>query len=103
MAGGFFLEMIPPKFEGACIPMIDIAIAKLADYAEHTGLVSPCERTWAVNTILDVLKLDGYNEPERTWDPKQVELAPVLEELLGKGRCHVLHIRPVGGCMVLGD
>ena len=82
MAGGFFLEMIPPKFEGACIPMIDIAIAKLADYAEHTGLVSPCERTWAVNTILDVLKLDGYNEPERTWDPKQVELAPVLEELL---------------------
>ena len=26
-----------------------------------------------------------------------------MEKLLGKGKCHVLHIRPVGGCMVLGD
>ena len=26
-----------------------------------------------------------------------------MEKLLGKGRCHVLHIRPVGGCVVLGD
>lgn len=26
-----------------------------------------------------------------------------MEKLLGKGKCHVVHIRPVGGCMVLGD
>ena len=62
--------------------MIDIAIAKLADYAEHADLISECERIWAINTILDVLKLDSYTEPERNWDPKAVELAPVLDELL---------------------
>ena len=26
-----------------------------------------------------------------------------MEELLGKGKCHVLHIRPQGGCVVAGD
>ena len=62
--------------------MIDTAVAKLADYAASTGLIEKCERIWAINTILDVLKLDSYTEPERTWDPNRVELAPVLEELL---------------------
>ncbi len=62
--------------------MIDNAIAKLADYAVHFGLVEECEYTWAVNTILDVLELDSYTEPERTWDVDSLELAPILEELL---------------------
>ena len=62
--------------------MIDIAVAKLADYAVRAGFVEVCERIWAVNTILDVLKLDGYTEPERTWDAKDIELTPVLDELL---------------------
>ena len=26
-----------------------------------------------------------------------------MENLLGKGKCHVVHIRPTGGCVVLGD
>ncbi len=62
--------------------MVNEAIAKLVDYAVGSGLAEECERTWAVNTILDVLKLDSYSEPERTWDPAAVELAPILEELL---------------------
>ena len=62
--------------------MIDAAVARLADYAVRTGLVEECERIWAVNTILDVLKLDGYAEPERTWSPEDIELAPMLDELL---------------------
>ena len=62
--------------------MIDNAIAKLADYAVNFGLVEECEYTWAVNTILDVLELDSYTEPERTWDVDSLELAPILEELL---------------------
>ena len=62
--------------------MVNEAIAKLADYAEHAGLIAAYERTWAINTILDVLKLDSYTEPEHTWDPAGIELAPVLEELL---------------------
>ena len=62
--------------------MIDIAIAKLADYAVRNGLIESCDYTWAINTILDVLKLDSYIEPEFTWDINSLELAPILEELL---------------------
>ena len=63
--------------------MIDNAVAKLADYAVRSGLVEECDRTWAINTILDGLKLDSYTEPaERDWDTGHIELAPILEELL---------------------
>ena len=34
----------------------------------------------------------------------QEKLAPFkagMEALLGSGKCHVLHIRPVGGCVVI--
>lgn len=60
--------------------MIDNAVSKLVAYALQTGLIQPCERDWAVNTILDVLKLDSYTDPCQDWG--EVELAPVLEELL---------------------
>ena len=60
--------------------MVDHAVSKLASYALQTGLIQPCERDWAVNTILDVLKLDNYTDPGQDWG--EVELAPVLEELL---------------------
>ena len=60
--------------------MTDDAISKLITYAERTGLIEPCDRVWAVNSILDVLKLDSYTEPDREWG--EIELAPVLEELL---------------------
>ena len=62
--------------------MIDKAVAKLADYAVRNGLIDSCDYTWAINTILDVLKLDSYIEPEFTWDINSLELAPILEELL---------------------
>ena len=60
--------------------MIDAAISKLAAYALRTGLIQESEYAWAVNTILDVLKLDGYTDPGQDWG--DIELAPVLEELL---------------------
>ena len=62
--------------------MIDEAVAKLADHAVRNGLIESCDYTWAINTILDVLKLDSYTEPEFTWDINSLELAPILEELL---------------------
>ena len=58
----------------------DEAISKLVSYALHTGLIQPCETTWAVNTVLDALKLDSYAGPEPR--DEEVELAPVLEVLL---------------------
>ena len=60
--------------------MIDTAISKLVSYAQQTGLIQPCEKDWAVNTILNVLKLDSYTIANQDWGT--VELAPVLEELL---------------------
>ena len=58
----------------------DEAISKLVSYALHTGLIQPCETVWAVNTLLDALKLDSYAGPEPR--DEEVELAPVLEALL---------------------
>ncbi len=60
--------------------MIGNAVSKLATYALRKGLIEESEYTWAVNTILDVLKLDGYAEPEQDWG--EISLASVLEELL---------------------
>ena len=60
--------------------MIDKAISKLATYALRAGLIEECERTWAVNTILDALKLDSYTEPGKDWE--DIHLAAVLDELL---------------------
>ena len=60
--------------------MIDNAICKLISYALQTGLIQPCEKYWAINTVLDVLKLDSYTDPDQDWG--EVELAPVLDELL---------------------
>ena len=60
--------------------MIDHAVSKLAAYALRTGLIEECEYIWAINTILDVLKLDSYTDPGETWG--EIELAPVLDELL---------------------
>ena len=60
--------------------MMDNAISKLVTYALQTGLIQPCEKDWAVNTILNALKLDSYADPGQDWG--EVELTPVLEELL---------------------
>ena len=60
--------------------MINAAVSKLAAYALRTGLIEACEYTWAVNTILDVLKLDSYTDPGQEWG--EIDLAAVLDELL---------------------
>ncbi len=60
--------------------MIDEAVSKLAAYALRTGLIAECEYTWAVNTILDALKLDSYTDPGKDWG--EIDLAAVLDELL---------------------
>ena len=60
--------------------MINQAISKLITYALRTGLIEPEETVWAVNTVLDVLKLDNYTDPGRDWG--DIDLSSVLDELL---------------------
>jgi len=55
--------------------MVYEAIKKLVTYGMETGLISEEEKI-----ILDVLKLDDYEEPEESYE--KVELEPVLKELL---------------------
>ena len=61
-------------------PEVNAAVAKLAAYALRRGLIAECEYTWAVNGILDVLRLDGWEDPGR-WTG-EVDLAGVLDTLL---------------------
>lgn len=60
--------------------MVYEAIKKLVTYGIETGLISEEERIYSTNLILDVLKLDDYEEPQDGY--KNVELQPVLKELL---------------------
>ena len=55
-----------------------------AEWAGQENLIRPGDRTWAVNAILEVLKLDSFTPPD--WfgreERKDILLAPVLETLL---------------------
>ena len=61
-------------------PSVNESIARLAAYALQKGLISECEYMWCVNTILDVLKLDGWEDPGRY--AGEVELQETLDVLL---------------------
>ena len=60
--------------------MVNEAISKLVTYALRKGLIEPCEERWAVNEVLDALKLDGYEDPGKEWG--EIVLPEVLDELL---------------------
>ena len=60
--------------------MVNEAVSKLATYALRTGLIAESEYIWAVNSILDTLRIDSYTDPGQEWGA--IALAPVLEELL---------------------
>ena len=60
---------------------VNAAVAKLAAYALRRGLIAECEYTWAVNSILDVLGLDGWEDPGR-WTG-ETDLAAVTYSMLG--------------------
>ena len=59
---------------------MDAAISKLISYALRTGLIEECEVTWAVNAVLEVLKLDGCAGPGKAWG--EIDLAATLDALL---------------------
>lgn len=60
--------------------MIDNAIKRLVQYGIDTGLMEEVDRIYATNQILDVLKMDEYEEPE-DFD-REVDLEATLKELL---------------------
>ena len=63
----------------------DQAIAKLVSYAVEKGLVRPEERIWAVNTLLDILRVDSCALPEV--GPVGEEELPVILGALTDDAC----------------
>lgn len=59
--------------------MINEYIAALAQYGLKTGLITPDDRIFAVNSILAILGLDDYEEPENI---PEAELEEILKNLL---------------------
>ncbi len=60
--------------------MIEQSIASLAEYAVQQGLIGEEERIYSVNLLLELLKLDEYEE--QADKEKTAELAGNLEQLL---------------------
>ncbi len=60
----------------------DQAIAKLISYALDRELIQPEEQIWAVNTLLQVLELDGCAMPEELPPMEEGELPTVLDALM---------------------
>ncbi len=60
--------------------MVNRAIDQLITYALRTGLIEESERNWAVNAVLEVLRLDSYTPTGEEFG--EIALAPVLDELL---------------------
>ena len=60
--------------------MVYEAIKKLVNYGLTTGLIEEEDRIYATNQILDVLKLDEYEEPETEFG--EVNLEETLKELM---------------------
>ena len=56
------------------------AIHSLAEYCLRKGLIEPAEKTWAINTILDILRLDACEPGEAP--EGEIDLAAVLDTLL---------------------
>ena len=59
--------------------MVDAAIKKLVTYAVRAGLIEECDRVYAANALLEVLKLDSYTEPAEEYG--EIDLPAVLGEL----------------------
>ena len=60
--------------------MLSESIAKLVQYGMETGLLPACERTYAINLLLDLFHEDSYEEPQQI--PEHTELEDILKELL---------------------
>lgn len=60
--------------------MINISVKKLIKYGLDTGLIKEEDRIYATNQILDVLKLNEYEEPETEFG--EINLEETLRELM---------------------
>ncbi len=70
--------------------MIYENIKLLIDYAVESGLISPCDKIWAVNSIISALELDSYDEPLGELSKKSISeiLTEICDYALENGIIH---------------
>ena len=57
---------------------INTYITSLIQYALNRGLIEPCDRNYAINQLLQCLKIDTYEETE----PSVIALEDILKGLI---------------------
>ena len=69
--------------------MRDQAIKDLVGYAVRTGLIEESDRTWAVNTLLEAMRLDSREEPQEAQErPLEDILRELLDDAAARGLIH---------------
>ena len=63
------------------------AIKDLVGYALRTGLIEEYDRTWAVNSLLQAMGMDSWEEPQQVKDrPLEDILKELLDDAAARGR-----------------
>ena len=62
-------------------------IASLVQYGLNTGLIENCDKTYIINQLLQVLKLDSYAETEPQELPLEEILQGLLDDAVARGVC----------------
>lgn len=67
--------------------MTDSYIIALVDYAIRHDLLEPCDRTWAINRVLEVMQLDSIDETNPVDHPLHEILDTLTEDAIARGVC----------------
>ena len=67
--------------------MVNTYLASLIQYGLRTGLIEPCDTTYAVNQLLQVLQLDSYEESAAKDLPLEEILNGLLDDAVARGVC----------------
>ena len=62
-------------------------ISALAKYGVDRGLIEECDRTWAVNQLIDALGLHSYEDAEPADAPLEDILKALLDDAVQRGVC----------------
>ena len=62
-------------------------LASLAQYGIDRGLIEACDRTWAINQLIDALGLHSYEDAEPVQAPLEEILKVLLDDAVERGAC----------------
>ncbi len=66
---------------------INTYITSLIQYALNRGLIEPCDRNYAINQLLQCLKIDTYEEAEPSVIALEDILKGLIDDAVARGVC----------------